>query len=487
MLQKSIFTLILTLTYAASSVAGALSFIDKTIEINGKEVKAKDLVKDIRKITKNENTRYINPVKVEREYNDIPAPNDGVSEICIECQDITNLANQISDIVTKYNIDSPEERVFLRQEAFKLKAIATFMLVVDKEGQTKCLISDTEDHRHRYNTREFEDFELMFTSQADLDAFKSMTIQPKSQTNKIISWFRAEDAFGEDIFIKVVNFKNKDPYFQVYYAGDSFNDPEKSFDSSKIPDISVKEVKKDYSTESAYLRDQEYDTSLGKVKVKKALHVKQDYYIPTELTLIEMETESSLGEDTKLTTETRIDDSKQRVRVNLNSKLTEGTNIQSKLEITPSKQKLDVIVNSKLTELYSLNSKANVTANNQQIDLELDHQGKPVARATATGEGYILAGVTVGSPEFRNFDVETDLSIDTNNVARLSNDFRFQGTTIIKTGTIIREDGRVDLTAKRSFDVFENATVTMEVQHSTRDRGQDLNRTSAYVSFDMKF
>ncbi|WP_412470111.1 MULTISPECIES: hypothetical protein [unclassified Halobacteriovorax] len=477
---------ILTFSVVVNALAIEPSFFKEEIEVNGKQIKAKDLVKDIVRISKSKSPKYI-PVRHEDAVSDdIPRHNSGASELCIECRDIAELASNISDIVAKANENSQEPSIKVKQKALKLKAIATYIETVDKVGEISCLKSDFDSGKERYNTRDFDDFELVFTSDIALSEFSSLSIAPRSGTLTRITWFRSQDEVGEDIFIKVVFIKDQEPYFQIYYPHDTFVDPTKPTDVERnIPEGVTLET--NYDSEMSLVKDQEYDTFIGKVKINKALLLEQSYYVPTSLTLIEMETESKLGEETKLTSKVEINDQKQRINVNLNSKLTEDTTLNGEINIKPNKQQLNLNLSNRYSDDITIDGNADISSDSQQINLDLKHQGKSTARALAKADGYLLAGVTVASPEFRNFDIETDMSYDTNQTATIANDFRFQGKTIIKTGTVINAQGEVDFSAKRSFGVFENATVTMELNHSTQDRGIDYNRTSAYISFDMKF
>ncbi|MFG1483503.1 hypothetical protein ABMA79_09525 [Halobacteriovorax sp. HFRX-2_2] len=486
MLLKRISISILAFSVVVNALAIEPSFFKEEIDVNGRQIKAKDLVKDIVRITKSKSPKYI-PIRRENAVSDdIPRHNSASAEICIQCRDMAELASNISDIVAKANEDNPKPSIKVKQKALKLKAIATYIETVDKLGEVSCLESDFDSGKERYNTRDFDDFELVFTSDIALSEFSSLSLAPRTQTKTRITWFRSTDEVGEDIFIKVVFIKDQEPYFQIYYPHDTYVDPIKPTDVERnIPEGVTLETNNE--SEMALVRDQEYDTFIGKVKINKALLLEQSYYVPTSLTLLEMETESNLGEDTKLTSKVEINDKKQRINVNLNSKLTEDTTLDGHLDIKPNKQNLNLKLSNRYSDDITIDSNADISTDKQQLDLNLVHQGKSTARAVARADGYFLAGVTVATPEFQNFDIETDMSYDTNQTATIANDFRFQGTTIIKTGTVINSQGEVDFRAQRSFEVFDDANITMEVQHSTQDRGVNVDRTSAFISFDMKF
>ncbi|AYF44116.1 hypothetical protein BALOs_1107 [Halobacteriovorax sp. BALOs_7] len=454
---------------ALKSIAGIDSISNQVININGTNYRAKDVISDIVRIARARDPKHVSPRLIPHEYGETPVRNEGTREICIECQDMTNFTSQIVDIVQKFNEDNPrKDNVELSQESFKLQAVLDYTKITDNEGQPRCITNTFASKEAFYRPELFEDFELVFTSEADLSQFSSMTLQSSSNILSHITWFRATDEVGEDIFVKVVNIKDKRPYFQIYYAGESFVDPI-AHRKLALPDLTTSEEEIiPRRRELSALENRSYETGLGSVKINRALHLRQDYYIPTSLTLINMETES---------------------------KPFENTTIRSNLDISDRDQELNIGVDNKLTETIDLKSNLELSPKDQELDMAVEVNGRRRASAHVEADGTYRVGVSMASPRFKNFDFETDISYDSNRNTRIDNNFRLNGSTIIQTGTILAENGDFDFVAGRSIDVFDDAIVTFEVRKNgiaqNATDNDSLNRladqTSAYIRFDMKF
>lgn len=463
MLLDKINIFITTICLALPSLAGVESLSDQIIVINGQPLKAKDVVKDIVRLAKNREPQYLSPRYVPLEYGEVPARNDAPSEICIECEDMTKFTTEISDIILKYNETSPtRDDVELKQETFKLKAVLEYTKLVNKDGQATCLTDAFISEEAFYRPELFEDFELLFTSEIDMSQFQSMTISDNSHTQQRITWFRAKDDQDKDIFIKVVNLKEGNSYFQVYHPGSNFVDPRpRDIPLPSLDGNGPKEEKIPRKRELSYIDNQTFDTSIGTVTIDKALHVKQEYYVPTRLTLISMTTESRPTQDTTVKGIVDISDRDQEIGAQVDTKLTEELKLRTQVEVTPS---------------------------GQGLDMQLDVRGKRRITARLEDDGTYRAGVFLTTPQFRNFDFDTNITYDSNRTARIDNNFRFNGSTIVQTATMVDESGHVNFHAGRSIEVFDNATVTMQLRHGDRDDDvTTIDGTSAYLGFDMRF
>ncbi len=416
-----------------------LSALDQTIEVNGKPVTTKALIKDVIRISKNKSPKYITPIPLT---DDIPPPariNAGEGDFCVECRDIANLSRDVSKIISKLNKDSPKDSVQLAQEALKLEAIADYTSIIGENGEERCIGSNFRDTKHFYEPRDFDKFELLLTSKIDLGDLNSLSIVSSNQKQKI-TWLRAKSEADDDIFIKVVSIQGEKPYFQVYRADDSFIDPKINVYAHKIPSLTseaklpkTKTKTESKSGEYSVISNQEYETAFGSVKIKKGLSLEEKYYIPKSVTLIDMSTSSQMTESTKFNTDVKISDRDQRVKMNV------------------------------------------------------EYNGREIARAQVKANGSYYAGVTLLTPEYSNFELETDFEYDSNQTLTMKNDFRYHGSSIIKTGTVFHDNGQIDFTSDKSLEVFDDATVTMGFRYTKDQAGSKSDETAAFLRFSKRF
>ena len=412
-------------------------------------------------------------------------------EVCVDCKEINKLTTAINDIIAELpETKDPTSEVSL--ELNNLIAVTTLHeFIVDNERT--CFQNTDPSLSDEFSTLDKSDLVLQFSQLIDTH-FTTGQFYSKTSEHKII-WLRGS---GKDID-KVVrvdidreNNRRVSFYTLKNVAPNTKVKKKKEVVDYNIPDLKNAPVIEEDSLEERssgnidLAADLQWKSDSGKDYLKMTVgpQVNYKYYVPSEVTILDIQTENEVFKEYLVRSNLHVDSKDQEAKITV-------LNANSKEEVIRIKAQLNeanvqVPYDQELVDVYKVRGKVEVdTLKGETLTASLydSSNNNALLNITARKERVNL-GVPYEAPVYDDYTVGGVLSTDNLGTHRATASIRNGNSELFNTQFTKHSSGNESYSLSSKRKVAETGTLSLKLQ---RDRLPNTNKDTVWVNYEMKF
>ena len=379
---------------------------------------------------------------------------DREMEVCVECEKLIALTKDVNEILEEHALLYPDKEDLLL-ESKNLSAIATYIEVINEDGNRSCIRGNNIDHTKEFRTINESDLILVFAQRGKFEELQSFRFD---NSQREVTYFRGE---GSDInkLVKVELMANGDSTVSYYKIKNSegvlpYNDDVFKKQLESLPELNsvAFKAKKAPSTSRSdgvldgEIFNDEWQGEASHTRARIGPSVEYKDYLPRELTVVDVENEYRPADTTTIQSDVIISSRKQRARTTMINDLGDGDRLENTLEIGASKQRVGV--NYYDGDGHGIKSRLTLKSSSQEFELDVvDPKDFPYVRTRLKSDGEYAVGVPYSASAGR-VDVQGEVAHSSSGSSRLDLGVSYDGSHLVDTIYINSESEEMIIISK---------------------------------------